>query len=45
MELGDLLRVALVAVIGATLLSAADVTLGINALDQLVDLLDVRQYF
>ena len=44
MELGDLLRVALVAVIGATLLSAADVTLGINALDQLVDLLDVRQY-
>jgi len=45
MELGDLLRVALVAVIGATLLSAADVTLGIDALDQLVDLLDVRQYF
>ena len=44
MELGDLLRVALVAVIGATLLSAADVTLGIDALDQLVDLLDVRQY-
>jgi hypothetical protein len=45
MELGDLLRVALVAVIGATLLSAADMTLGIDALDQLVDLLDVRQYF
>ena len=45
MELGDLLRVALVAVIGATLLSAADVTLGIDALDQLVNLLDVRQYF
>ena len=45
MELGDLLRVALVAVIGATLFSAADVTLGIDALDQLVDLLDVRQYF
>ena len=44
MELGDLLRVALVAVVGATLLSAADVTLGIDALDQLVDLLDVRQY-
>ena len=45
MELGDLLRVALVAVIGATILSAADITLGIDALDQLVDLLDVRQYF
>ena len=44
MELGDLLRVALVAVIGATILSAADITLGIDALDQLVDLLDVRQY-
>ena len=45
MELGDIIRLAIVAVVGATLLSAADVTLGIDALDQLVDLLDVRQYF
>lgn len=45
MELVDIIRLAIVAVVGATILSAADITLGIDALDQLVDLLDVRQYF
>jgi hypothetical protein len=44
MELGDIIRLAIVAVVGATILSAADITLGIDALDQLVDLLDLTQY-
>jgi hypothetical protein len=44
MELVDIIRLAIVAVVGATILSAADITLGIDALDQLVDLLDLTQY-
>lgn len=44
MELGDIIWLAIVAVVGATILSAADITLGIDALDQLVDLLDIQNY-
>jgi len=44
MDTGSIIRLAIVAVVGATILSAADVSLGIDALDQLVELLDLRQY-
>jgi len=40
----SIIRVVLVAVIGATIAAAADITLGIEAVDQLIDLLDLRQY-
>jgi len=39
-----IVRLAIVAVVGATVLSALDVQLGIEVADRLIDLLDIQQY-
>lgn len=44
MSIGILVRLGIVAVIGATLLSGLDVTLGVEIVDQAIDLLDLTQY-
>jgi len=44
MQTGNLIRLVGVVVIVATALSMADVTVGIDIVDQAIDLLDVRQY-
>jgi hypothetical protein len=44
MQVSNLIRFVAVVVIASTVLSMADVTLGIGIVDQAIDLLDVRQY-
>jgi len=42
--MNDILRLAIVAIVGATVVSAADITIGIDMIDRLIDLLDVQNY-
>jgi hypothetical protein len=41
---GNIIRLAIFAVVASTLLSIVDVTIGVSALDQLIDVLDLTQY-
>jgi len=42
--MSDILRLAIVAIVGATILAAADVQIGIDIIDRLIDLLDIQTY-
>jgi len=41
---GTLVRLAILAVVASTLASISDVTIGVDVLDQLIDILDLTQY-
>jgi len=41
---GTLIRVAIVAIVGSTLASIGDLTIGIELLDQIKNALDLTQY-
>lgn len=42
---GNLIRLAIFAVVASTLLSIVDVTIGVELLDQIKNALDVTKYF
>jgi len=42
--MNDILRLAIVAIVGATVASAADITIGVDVIDTLIDLLDIQNY-
>jgi hypothetical protein len=41
---GNIIRLAIFAVVASSLLSIVDVTIGIGIVDQLIDVLDLTQY-
>jgi len=42
--MSDILRLAIVVIVGATILAAADVQIGIDVIDTLIELLDIQNY-